>query len=159
MACLFHKWDGCKCSKCGKIRDEQHNFIQLEGQCKQKCSVCDKVIIKHGNFSPVPENCLEKCDVCGETRQGNHEWECDFYYEHDRTTESAGYRKCARCKVLITFGFAEYVARKAYNDIVIEKYAPEEKREEMKQEAKGLTLEEIGEKAKKILPPDMPWGY
>ena len=27
MACLFgHKWDGCKCEICGKIRDEKHSW-------------------------------------------------------------------------------------------------------------------------------------
>ena len=27
MACLFgHKWDGCKCEKCGKVRDVGHSW-------------------------------------------------------------------------------------------------------------------------------------
>ena len=27
MFCLFgHKWNGCKCERCGKIRDEGHDF-------------------------------------------------------------------------------------------------------------------------------------
>lgn len=33
MACLFgHKWNGCKCSKCGKTRSEGH--VWHNGQCK-----------------------------------------------------------------------------------------------------------------------------
>ena len=37
-----HKWIGCKCSRCGEIRDEGHTFLQIEGKCEQRCSVCDK---------------------------------------------------------------------------------------------------------------------
>jgi len=37
MACLFgHKWDGCKCTKCGKTRDEEHNWKD------RSCTVCGK---------------------------------------------------------------------------------------------------------------------
>ncbi len=37
MACLFgHKWDGCKCSKCGETRNEQHTWRN------GKCGVCGK---------------------------------------------------------------------------------------------------------------------
>ena len=35
MACLFgHKWDGCKCTKCGKTRDEQHDWEN------GRCNIC-----------------------------------------------------------------------------------------------------------------------
>ena len=38
MACLFgHKWDGCKCTKCGKSRDEGHQW----NGCK--CEKCGKI--------------------------------------------------------------------------------------------------------------------
>ena len=37
MACLFgHKWNGCKCDKCGKTRDEQHDWK------KDTCKKCEK---------------------------------------------------------------------------------------------------------------------
>jgi hypothetical protein len=43
MKCLFgHKWNGCKCVKCSKIRDEEHNYIP-EGKYIQKCGICGKV--------------------------------------------------------------------------------------------------------------------
>ena len=32
----FHAWDGCKCSKCGKIREEEHAFRNGELICA-KC--------------------------------------------------------------------------------------------------------------------------
>ena len=38
MACIFgHKWNGCKCNKCGKTRDEQHLWHN------GKCTVCSAV--------------------------------------------------------------------------------------------------------------------
>ena len=43
MACLFgHKWNGCKCDKCGEIRDKEHNYA-AEGKYLQKCTICGKV--------------------------------------------------------------------------------------------------------------------
>ena len=45
MACLFgHKWNGCKCEKCGKIRDTDHQW----------------------------DGC--KCLNCGKTRDEGHDW-------------------------------------------------------------------------------------
>lgn len=34
----FHNWDGCKCTKCSKIRDEKHNW---KINCEM-CSICNK---------------------------------------------------------------------------------------------------------------------
>lgn len=34
----YHEWDGCKCTKCGKTRDEQHTW---DGH---RCSCCGKTI-------------------------------------------------------------------------------------------------------------------
>lgn len=45
MNCLIHKWDGCKCTRCGKVWDEQHSW-----------SGC-------------------KCTVCGKTRDEQHDWD------------------------------------------------------------------------------------
>lgn len=37
LRCLFdHKWNGCKCSRCGKIRDEQHKWNGCD------CIICGK---------------------------------------------------------------------------------------------------------------------
>ena len=37
MACLFgHKWNGCKCTRCGKTRNEQHDWKGI------KCNLCEK---------------------------------------------------------------------------------------------------------------------
>jgi hypothetical protein len=62
MACFFHKWNGCKCEKCGKIRNEGHNWNLCEGEC----SVCGKShIIRH-----EWDGC--KCKNCG--IEGGHDW-------------------------------------------------------------------------------------
>jgi len=40
---MGHDWFGCKCKRCGKVRDEQHTFQPIEGKCQEKCSVCGKI--------------------------------------------------------------------------------------------------------------------
>ena len=61
MACLFgHKWNGCKCSKCGKTRDEQHSWKGC------KCEACGKT--QNHNW----DGC--KCVNCGITRDSQHSW-------------------------------------------------------------------------------------
>ena len=40
MACWFgHKWNGCKCTKCGKIRAEGHTLIEDQSG-RYVCSTC-----------------------------------------------------------------------------------------------------------------------
>ena len=65
MACLFgHKWDGCKCAKCGKTRDEQHDWDLCKGICKH----CGKTQPKQHEW----QGC--KCSKCGKTRDEEHVW-------------------------------------------------------------------------------------
>ena len=42
MACVFHKWDGCTCTKCGKARDEQHKFYSDFCDEHETCEACGK---------------------------------------------------------------------------------------------------------------------
>ena len=43
MSCFFgHKWDGCKCTKCGTTRDEAHHFVPVPGECLMRCERCGK---------------------------------------------------------------------------------------------------------------------
>ncbi len=65
MGCLFHKWDGCKCSKCGKTRDEGHAYEKIAGQCKEKCSRCGMERDAHDW-----DGCT--CRLCGATRDESH---------------------------------------------------------------------------------------
>ena len=86
MACFFgHKWDGCKCKKCGKTRDEQHDFDLCKGKCKRcgktqveqhdwqgcKCTECGKTRDEQHDFNL----CKGKCKRCGKTQAEQHNWE------------------------------------------------------------------------------------
>ena len=59
-----HKWEGCKCTICGKVRDEQHSWYK---DC-EKCSKCHKTRID----AHLWEGC--KCTNCGKTRDDLHDW-------------------------------------------------------------------------------------
>jgi len=64
MACLFgHKWNGCKCEKCGKERPHE-----WRGRCK--CSICGAVRDEGHDYR---EYLGYKCISCGKECQ--HEWE------------------------------------------------------------------------------------
>ena len=65
MICLFHKWDGCKCTKCGKVRDEFHTFAGC------KCTKCGATRDKEHAFTRVPGTCIERCTVCGKEREAH----------------------------------------------------------------------------------------
>jgi formylglycine-generating enzyme len=68
IKCLlgFHDWEGCKCSLCGKIRDEQHDW---SNDCEE-CSKCGQTRTDTHDWS---KNC-EKCSICGKTRDDHHKW-------------------------------------------------------------------------------------
>ena len=72
MACIFgHKWDGCKCTRCGKIRDEQHDF----DLCKGKCRRCGKNTYAEHDWIGC------KCSRCGQISHANHKWngcKCEY---------------------------------------------------------------------------------
>jgi uncharacterized protein (TIGR02145 family) len=65
----FHKWDGCICTVCGKIRDEHHTY-------GNDCGTCLKCGTVHNELHNWTSNC-EKCSVCGKTRTGHHNWLTD----------------------------------------------------------------------------------
>jgi uncharacterized protein (TIGR02145 family) len=68
-ACLFgsHTWNGCKCLKCGKTRDESHNW---SNDC-ETCSICGRKWTDHHKW----DGCV--CTVCKKTRDEFHNWEKD----------------------------------------------------------------------------------
>lgn len=52
LACLFgHKWDGCRCVRCGEIRDEGHNYTHFRpsntGKCVGTCKCGKKQELEH----------------------------------------------------------------------------------------------------------------
>jgi hypothetical protein len=54
----FHEWDGCKCLRCGKYRDEGHDWSQ---DC-DKCTKCGKTRSDRHSWDGY------KCTSCGKTR-------------------------------------------------------------------------------------------
>jgi hypothetical protein len=70
MSCLFHKWNGCKCEVCGKIRDQSHKIELIN--CVQTCLVCGKHFIEEHDF-PETDDCCLICKNCGFTFY-NHDW-------------------------------------------------------------------------------------
>jgi uncharacterized protein (TIGR02145 family) len=74
-----HNWSGCKCTKCGKTRDEQHNWTK---DC-EKCSNCGKILVNAHKWLGC------KCTVCGKIRDEQHDWSKDC-------------ERCSKCgKVLV----------------------------------------------------------
>ena len=72
----FHKWIGCKCFRvgCEKTRDKGHTFQKwqpgLGWRTCCKCSRCGKTRDEAHDWG---KNC-EECWKCGETRSGAHDW-------------------------------------------------------------------------------------
>jgi len=63
MACLLgHKWNGCKCEKCGKERDTQHDW----NGCK--CKLCGKKKDEGHNYVSNSDKCEKVCSACGDIR-------------------------------------------------------------------------------------------
>jgi len=102
MGCLiFHKWNGCTCSKCGQHRDEGHDW----NGCK--CRICGKKRDMEHNWN----GCT--CRVCGMKRDEEHMFEyragemCEggckrcgkkVSLPHDfQPVEGKCYQVCSRC--------------------------------------------------------------
>ena len=69
MGCFFgHKWNGCKCERCGKKRNIGHKYVPVEGICLVKCSICGK---PRSTGKHIWNGC--KCE-CGATRDEGHDW-------------------------------------------------------------------------------------
>jgi len=74
IKCLFgsHQWNGCKCERCEKIRDEGHNFVKVFGNSNErKCKICgdseNYIYLKNKikeDSKPKPRN-IYKCCKCG----------------------------------------------------------------------------------------------
>jgi len=102
MRCLFgHKWNGCKCEKCGKTRDKQHDW---EGCICKKCG-------KPRNEQHDWDDCI--CKKCGKKSRSEspHDWAYikTESYSRDERQEYSGqfydvtvtytetYYRCQKC--------------------------------------------------------------
>jgi hypothetical protein len=69
LLCLTgHKWAGCTCERCGKARDEAHEW-ERDG-CHLKCRRCGLP----GGFEHDWDGCI--CRRCGEERHRWHKGKC-----------------------------------------------------------------------------------
>jgi hypothetical protein len=82
----FHEWNGCKCIKCGLIKDENHSV----NNCI--CEICNKIIHTWAGC---------KCSKCGKERDANHSWEgckcskCEKIRNENHSWEGC---KCSKCE-------------------------------------------------------------
>jgi len=65
----IHSWKGCKCTECGKTRNEQHEW---SNDC-EKCSICAITRINEHDWS---KDC-NKCGKCGKKKEESHVWIID----------------------------------------------------------------------------------
>lgn len=90
LACLFgHKWDGCKCTRCGATRDEDHDW----NGCK--CKRCGEWRDKEHPFEYKPKDnrlCAGKCPQCGHTTEKEHRFKAGSDPCHP-VCEDCGYVK------------------------------------------------------------------
>jgi len=61
---LGHKWNLCKCTRCGAIREEKHVW----DRCHGRCLVCGTTCAVEHKW----DGC--KCAKCGATRNEGHDW-------------------------------------------------------------------------------------
>lgn len=98
-----HRWNGCRCTRCGAQRDTDHAFERAEGKCLNVCTLCGK----EEEAEHLWHHC--SCTHCGQTRDEDHDWfatsECEevchlcgkersshAYVPHER-----GVDKCRYC--------------------------------------------------------------
>jgi hypothetical protein len=67
--CLLgrHSWDGCKCSNCEKVRNEEHDWDGC------KCKKCGETRNEEHSWNNKKD--CNKCSKCGKTRPDSHKWE------------------------------------------------------------------------------------
>jgi uncharacterized protein (TIGR02145 family) len=63
----IHSWDGCKCSECGKFRDEEH-------EVSADCGVCSRCGQTFSDAAHDWSKDCDKCARCGKTRENQHSW-------------------------------------------------------------------------------------
>ena len=111
LKCVFgHKWNGCKCERCGALRDGGHKW----NGCK--CEICGK--IRDEGHKPIgsyrcldSEMCVAFCSICHTEIKVKHDWNdicacrrcgvikesaSPFTYVHENEHDWEGC-KCKRC--------------------------------------------------------------
>jgi hypothetical protein len=92
ISCMFgfHDWKGCTCAKCGKSRNEEHDW----GMDCEKCARCGAIRQNPHNWNGC------KCAQCGKGRDESHSWEgckctqCGKTRDEDHSWDGC---KCSAC--------------------------------------------------------------
>ena len=91
-----HRFNGCKCMRCGETRDEGHSFVKLEGKCMQQCSVCGKIEeARHDYVESCPSSIPHFLDT-------------NYLEEGRELDERFTAFKCKNCGQYITDYFNDY---------------------------------------------------
>ena len=98
LSCIFgHRWNGCKCARCGEVRDTGHEFngctckycglrrdtghdfkYKFKAKnCLGTCSICQKTVELPHDFKPVPGKCYMECTRCHGQTQPNHQYQSE----------------------------------------------------------------------------------
>jgi hypothetical protein len=79
LRCLvgLHRWQGCKCERCGETRDEGHDWSGC------KCLNCGKTRDQSHNW---PEDREGQCSACGIRRDQSDDWVKNFEKSADPVT-------------------------------------------------------------------------
>jgi hypothetical protein len=90
----LHSWNGCKCRKCEKTKDDNHSW--KKDDCSI-CTICGKV--KEENHSWKNNNC-SLCAKCGKVKLENHSWngcKCTKCGKVKNENHSWDGCKCTKC--------------------------------------------------------------
>ncbi|MEZ4357120.1 MAG: hypothetical protein R2876_00565 [Eubacteriales bacterium] len=123
-----HKWNGCKCVRCGFVsqHSNNHHYVPVEGKCQLVCSICGKKVPRQHKWVIVGDKankeCIKYCEICGEKGKAEHKWNkciCERCgairkSEHDfHILEGECIEKCSIC------GTTRPIAHKWAGDVCI----------------------------------------
>ena len=100
-----HKWNGCTCVRCGKVREEGHVLARIvafsERGHYRACSICGRTKFEAHSGQPLP-HCRCKCEECG--------YETTWHEFHNGVCLNCGLDESERYCGLILSGKVRYDA-------------------------------------------------
>lgn len=106
----LHKWDGCKCTECGEIRDTHHEWSNDFENCL-KCGKPHAHSCKTVNLSKSPGDYIllaDECTVCGKTMHLRLKSTSKQEEAIESAISSAKQVPCPKCKSGLCYEFEKY---------------------------------------------------
>ncbi|HNX15485.1 MAG TPA: hypothetical protein PK854_12560 [Oscillospiraceae bacterium] len=127
LACKIagHRWNACKCTRCGETRNEQHDWQAVNGKCLEICAICGK---QH-ELPHQWNGC--KCERCGVLRGEGHRWVTDNPY----------IERCTVCGGTQLSAFARQ--ENAVNEIIIKSEGLYDNRDAFLAAARSVTDQDL----------------